>query len=77
MPDEDLARLREAHLAAGTDEEGSARGLFEGLHLLTDGGLGAAEFARGGGEGAGGGDCAQDAEMTGFDHTPSISDAWM
>ncbi|GGY05795.1 hypothetical protein GCM10010299_06430 [Streptomyces tanashiensis] len=77
MAHEDLAGLGEAHLASRTDQQRRAGGGFEGLHLLADGGLGAAEFAGGGREGAGGGDGAQDAEVAGLDHASSISDSWV
>lgn len=76
VPHQRLARLRQPRLAAAADEQRSADGGFERLHLLADGGLGAAEFASGRREGTGGGDGAQDTEMTGLDHGLSISGAW-
>ncbi len=76
VPHQRLARLRQAHLAPGADEQGRADGRLQGLHLLADGGLGAAQLAPGGGEGSGGGDGTQDAEMTGLDHSSSISGPW-
>ena len=77
VPYERLARLGQPHLAARADQQGCADGRFEGLHLLADGGLGAAQFAPRGGEGAGGGDGAQHTEMAGLDHPPSISESWI
>ncbi|CAK7281656.1 hypothetical protein SGPA1_12449 [Streptomyces misionensis JCM 4497] len=76
VPDQGLAGLGQPHLAAGADQQrGADRGL-QGLHLLAHGGLGAAQLAPGGREGAGGGDGAQDTEMTGLDHPSSIRQAW-
>ncbi|GGP90940.1 hypothetical protein GCM10010249_06180 [Streptomyces roseolilacinus] len=69
MPDQGLARLGQAHLAAGADEQGRAGGGLQGLHLLADGRLGAAQLSGRGGEGAGGGHGAEDSEVTGFDHS--------
>jgi hypothetical protein len=69
VPDQGLSGLGQAHLAAAADEQGRADGRLQRLHLLADGGLGAAQFAGGRGEGTGGGHGAQHAEMTGFDHT--------
>ena len=68
VPHQGLARLGQPHLAAAADQQRGADGRFQGLHLLADGGLGAAQFAPGRREGAGGGDGAQDTEMTGLDH---------
>ena len=73
VPDQRLARLGQPHLAAAADEQRGARGGLQRLHLLADGGLGAAQLARRRGEGAGGGHGAQHTEMTGFDHPSTIS----
>ncbi|CAM5716572.1 hypothetical protein SANTM175S_11044 [Streptomyces antimycoticus] len=58
----------QAHLPPAADQQRGARGALQGLHLLADGGLGAAQLTGGGGEGAGGGDGAQHPEMAGLDH---------
>jgi hypothetical protein len=77
VPDEGLTGLGEAHLAARADEQRRAGGLLQGLHLLADGGLGAAQLASRRREGAGGGHGAQHTEMTGLDHVLSISASWV
>lgn len=76
VPGQRLTRLGEAHLAAGADEQRGAGRTLQGLHLLADGRLGAAQLPGGGGEGAGGGDGAQDAQVACLDHASSISEAW-
>lgn len=76
VPYQRLAGLGEAHLASGTDQQRGARGGLQGLHLLADGGLGAAEFAGCGGERAGGGHGAQDTEVASFDHPAIIRNSW-
>ncbi|GAA3144129.1 hypothetical protein GCM10017687_71250 [Streptomyces echinatus] len=77
VPDEGLARLGEAHLAPVADQQRGADRGFQGLHLLADGGLGAAQLAPRRREGTGGGDGAQDAEVTGLDHPSSIRQPWV
>ncbi|GHF13674.1 hypothetical protein GCM10018772_43670 [Streptomyces fumanus] len=70
MPHQRLAGLGEPHLPARADQQGGADGGFQGLHLLADGGLGAAQLTPRRGEGAGGGDGTQYPEMTSLDHAP-------
>ena len=77
VPHQCLTGLGQPHLAARADEQGGAHGGLQGLHLLADGGLGAAQLAARRREGSGGGDGAQDTEMTGLDHSPSIREPWM
>ncbi len=61
VPHQGLAGLGEPHLASAADQQWGADGGFQGLHLLAHGGLGAAQFTSGRGEGTGGGDGTQDA----------------
>ncbi|EYT84462.1 hypothetical protein CF54_01460 [Streptomyces sp. Tu 6176] len=76
VPHQRLTGLGEPHLAAGAHQQRGADRALQGLHLLADGGLGAAQFAGRGGEGSAGGDGAQDAQMAGLDHPSSIRQPW-
>ncbi|GGS24072.1 hypothetical protein GCM10010238_10240 [Streptomyces griseoviridis] len=68
MPDQCLAGLGQPHVALAADEQGGADGRLQGLHLLADGGLGAAQLAAGRREGTSGGHGTQYTEMTSLDH---------
>ncbi len=72
MLEQHPAGLAELHAAARTDHQRGVHGLLQGLHLLADRGLGAAQLTSGGGEGAGAGDGTQDAQMAGLDHASKI-----
>src|SRR5699024_8376004 len=62
----ELSRGSQSDTAWSAVEEGDAEVLFEGVHVLGQCWLGPAEFAGGGADAAGFGDCAEDEEVFGI-----------